>query len=873
MSRVFQVPFRRKHNACQKHPSSFSNRQTAAQRCILGAIQSRTDFAFTFCRTPMSDEPPTQPDPDSRFNGKQKPIDSAEITEAIEAKGFELLEICKAGGQGVVFKMRDTSLERIVAVKIPLCFSSHNDNFLEEAKTLAKLSHPNIVTVHSCGLAHSAASDTNFPFIEMEYVDGKSLRDVLKQERTLPESSAVKIVVGICHGLHEAHENKIDHGDIKPDNILFHSTDFLNDAALEPVPVIVDFGISRSSSNRSNSIAAGTRHYAAPEQRAGQPAHRASDVYSVGKLLHELLTGTPGTDENASNALSPELRRIILKCCEKKTADRFRTAEELADDLQRYLNDQPSLTGKTSLRRRAKLSWKRNFWRYMGSLTALLAIATTSFWIYRSSQQTAAEHQKEVEGYAAEANEIERQFRGKADVQDAQLVLLERLELKVKNSSEKWKNNQSIAAKHSRLLNQCAKIHRIMGDRVKATERNESAARILAGVTDSSNTELLRALAVTNQMRGLLLEDDGQSAAAADAFQEMLRLFEISMSRPDSKWSDWANASSAILNKAVVVEQLGRRKEALAAYERSRELLLAKKEENEKYDEDLAFILNNEAPIYVEFGRHQEAITLMQKSATIRRRLHLENPTNQGSKYELAQASLNCGIVITDSVYAIPDQKIADDPEEYFLEAISLYEDLVEDNPKVVAYKADLLKAKCCEATSRYRAYALKHGKDEDAKLNVDDDLDEIIKLSQGFELDGELTIGLAVYYMSAGRVSKNPELIETAVGQFEMMANHYTDMAELQFHLGWAYEEADRFYSAEAGNTEFPISPRVTKQYAAAATLDPESYKFYLCYREAIEDQIAACEKAKTDAEPWRTKLAELDRSALSITDSIEDK
>ncbi len=860
------------------HGHSISNRQARPSRCILVTTSLQNGLHPSLGAKFMSDMDSTRPGDEHEHNGKRKPVDSSEINEAIEACGFELLEIRKLGGQGVILKMRNTGLDRVVAVKIPLNFSSLNESFLEEARTLAKLSHPNIVNVHSCGVAHSETSDTNFPFIEMEYIEGKSLREILDNGHRFSETAAVKIVVAICVGLHEVHKKEVDHGDIKPANILFRSTSFPESEETEAVPVIVDFGISRSSSNRSNPTAAGTRNYVAPEQWIGKPAHQASDIFSIGKLLHELLTGSlsdgsPSDGSEGEFDLTPELRRIIVKCCQQEPTDRFSSAQELAVDLERFLNDRPVLTGKTPLRRRTKLHWKRNHTWYKRAIVGSLLVAAIAFGIHRSNQLKEMEHQKEIEGYAAEANEIEFQFRGKADSQEAQLVVLERLEQKVNGSAKRWKYNQSIAAKHSRLLNQCAKLHRIMGNRSKALERNESAAKILEDVSDDSETELLRALAITQQMRGLLLEDDGKSKLAADAFQEMLRLNELAMSRPDSKWSDWANASSAILNKAVVLEQLGQREEALAAYQRSRELLSEKKQENEHYDEDLAFILNNEAPIYVEFGRHLQAISLIRESAKIRRRLHRENPTNQGNKYEFAQALLNCGIVVTDSVYAVHDQKIADDPDPYFLEAISVYEDLVEDNPKVVAYKADLLKAKCCEATSRYRTYALEHGTEDGAKLNVDADITEIVELSQGFELDGELTIGLAIFYLSAGRVSRDSELIETAVGQFEMMANHYTDMAELQFHLGWAYREADMFHSAEAGETEFRISPRVTKQYAAAATLDPESYKFYTLYREAIEDQIIACEKSKTDTDLWKTKLADLERSAAMNVDSLKGK
>ena len=771
------------------------------------------------------------------------------------------MQECKVGGQGIVLKMENTSLERIVAVKIPVRMDSFSERFDEEAKTIAKLSHPNIVNVFSCGTAYSEKSNQNFPYIEMEYIAGKSLRELLVDSGTFPESTAVEIVTGICRGLHETHVNLIDHGDIKPDNILFRSTEFMTDADKQPVPIIIDFGIARSSSGRANSIANGTPNYIAPEQRTGHPEHRTSDIYSIGRLMHELLTGTPGDGKDKTADLSPELRRIIQKCNATQPSDRFASASDLADELNRYANHRPVRTGRTSSIRRAKLNFKRLGRWYAGTATILLLATAGFFWSANSHRNKAIAHQKELEGYAEEATEIEMQLRGKADIQDAQLVLLERLEKKLSKSSQKWDSNHMLVAKHSRILNQCAKIYRIVGDLSTSVERNEAATSILADVTDSSKTELLRARAISYLIHGLLMEEQQDFQLAIEDFAEMQRLFEIAMSRPDNTWSDWANASSGAVNRAVVLEQQGKWTDALDAYVRSRELIREKENENEDFEEDLAFIMNNEAPIYVEMGLHKKAMAMIDECVAMRRRSFEKEPTHQGKKFELAQALMNSGIVISDTEHARPEQKIKRDPTQHFVEAMELYRDLVEDNPKVVSYRSDLLKLKCCEANSRYRAYALQHGKEGKA-LDVSEDISEVVELSSGFELDGESTISLSIFYLSAGRVGRDKDLIDTAVGQFEMMANHYTEMAELQHHLGWAYTEADKFTAAEAGKTEFPITERATRKFGDAFKLKPNNYKFYVCYRRAIKDQIQQLEKSENDATIWKNQLKELEES-----------
>lgn len=827
-----------------------------ATQCTLTTLLHQSPLHFDT----MSDMPPTRPDPDSGNN--QPPIDSSEIIEAIEACGFRLLEDCKIGGQGVVLKMVNTNLDRVAAVKIPHRLGTNAQRFEEEAKTLAKLSHVNIVNVYSFGLAQSDDSDRRFPYIEMEFIDGISLADVLKQKGLFDSKQAVKIVTAICNGLHEAHTHKIDHGDIKPDNILFRSSN--QDRYDEPV--IVDFGIARSSTHSGNRIAAGTPNYVAPEQESGKPVHQASDIYSVGKLLNELLTGSPNTKHDRSSTdssvqIAPELQRIIQKCCERKPIDRFASANELADELKRYSANLPIKTGKTRLIHRAKLNLIRLRHWYLTFTAALLLIGGAVYLNANSNHNKAIEYQKELEGYAEEATAIEVQLRGKADTQDAQLVLLERLERKLSESSKKWNDSYILAAEHSRVLNQCAKIYRIVGDFDTALERNKTATQILSHVNDSSETELIRALAVSHQFRGLLMAEQEKFDIAIEDFQEMQRLFELAMQRPDNIWADWSNASSGALNKAVAMERIGKKTEALAAYVRARELLREKETENPYFEEDLAFIMNNESPIYVEMGLHKKAISMIKQSAEIRRRLFEEQPTHQTRKYELAQTSLNCGIVIIDTVYARADQQTSEDATKYLLESIELYRDLVEDNPQVVSYKSDLLKAMCCETTARYRDYALEHGK-VGPGLDVSEDLAEIVELSQDFELDGDSTIGLSIFYLSAGRVSKNKELIDTAVAQFEMMANHYFDMAELQFHLGWAYEEADRFTAAEKGAVEFPASERAARKYGDAFKLKPECYKYYLSYRDAVKDQIKRLEESDDDSSPWIAELKKLENA-----------
>lgn len=802
----------------------------------------------------MTHNPHSDPDDESflRYN------DSSEIIEAIEACGFQLVEPHKLGGQGVVLRMKNTRLKRIVAVKIPLNTSSTNGNFEEEAQTLAQLSHPNIVNVYSFGLGYSESSSKSFPYIEMEFISGPSLRELLTEHGCLPEEVAVEISKSICLGLHEIHDSGIDHADIKPSNILFRSAVTLVGEKVIPTPVIIDFGIARSTLNQNDSIPSGTPNYVAPEQQAGKPVHRASDIYSIGKLLNELLTSNRDSQLTSGEKLKSELHRIAQKCCEPNPANRYATAFEVGMELDRYANRIPILTGETSVSRRATLNLRRLKWWYVGAIAAMVLVSAGMFWNVRSIAAEAKSHQKELEGYALEAANIEKHLRGKADIQDAQLELLNGLESRLNESSKKWKNNPYLAAKHARVLTQCASIHRTVGDIPAAIKRNEEAIEVLQKVSDSSDTESLRALAVTHLNLGLIQGDQEDAESAIHNFSETERLFELCGSRADGKWNDWANASSGAVNRAVVLERQGNHMDSLKYYARSRELLFFKKEENPFFEEDHAFILNNEAGVRMELGQHREALKLVHNAMDIRKKLYRDEPTHQRKKFELAQTIMNFGIIATDAVYARPAQGFKEDPIQHLNEAVELYEDLVEDNPKVVEYKYDLVKVKCIEANTRYRKYAEEHGENGD-RLDVEEDVARVAELCDSFELDGQLTIATSIFYLSAGRASRDKDLIESAVAKFEMMANHYSDMAELKWHLGWAYEEADKFYSAEQGQKSRYASDRATERYARAFDLQPDNYKYYLSYRQAIESQITKHGETTKEGIAWEKKLLKL--------------
>lgn len=261
---------------------------------------------------------------------------------------YQLQERLGTGGMAMVFKAHDLTLERTVAIKI-LRKDFSNDpefraRFHQEAKAAAKLSHPNIVTVHDFGLYLDQI------FIVMEYVPGTDLKSLLKKEGKFDIPAALELMVQACSGIGFAHRTGLVHCDIKPQNMLVTP-----DMRLK----VVDFGIARALTSirpdERSEIVWGSPQYFSPEQASGGAPSPASDVYSLGVVLFEMLTGRlPFIASNAEElarqhreSLPPSPRRynpgipvaleqIVLKVLAKEPASRYRTADQLGRVLTTY---------------------------------------------------------------------------------------------------------------------------------------------------------------------------------------------------------------------------------------------------------------------------------------------------------------------------------------------------------------------------------------------------------------------------------------------------------------------------------------------------------------------------------------------------------
>lgn len=263
-------------------------------------------------------------------------------------KRYQLLHRLGSGGMADVFRARDLMLERYVAIKVLRADYTENQSFQErfrqEARAAANLSHPNIVTVHDFGLDYGQL------FIVMEYVPGSNLKTLLRQRGRFSIEEAIPLIVQACAGIGYAHRAGLVHCDVKPHNMLVTPDKRLK---------VTDFGIARALAtihpDERSDVVWGSPQYFSPEQAAGEAPSPASDVYSLGIVLYETLTGSlpfnaetpeefgrmhlderPAPIHEYLPDIPETLEQIIDKVLSKEPAARYRTADQLGRVLLRF---------------------------------------------------------------------------------------------------------------------------------------------------------------------------------------------------------------------------------------------------------------------------------------------------------------------------------------------------------------------------------------------------------------------------------------------------------------------------------------------------------------------------------------------------------
>jgi len=567
---------------------------------------------------------------------------------------YELLEEIARGGMGVVYKARQISLNRLVAVKMilagKLANSAELQRFQAEAETAARLQHPNIVAMHEIGEREGQ------PFFSMDYVEGRSLAE-LAANLPMPARRAARYVQTIAEAVQYAHSQGVLHRDLKPSNILIDHND---------QPRITDFGLAKrlreplgTPATASHSAAEkvgdgaervptdqltltgqvlGSPNFMPPEQASGarQTVGPASDVYSLGAILYQLLTGRPPfmaetltetlrlvaeTDPVSPRLLVPavprDLQTICLKSLQKESQRRYPTAQELADDLGRYLRHEPIIARPVGKAERVLRWCRRNpvVATSVGVAVGLLLLVAVgspvaAYRINRARQQ-ALENEKKTRTEATKSAQVARFLKemlrgvGPSVSKGRNTVMLrEILDQTADRISKDLKDQPAVEAELCLIL---GKTYRELGEYEKAEAMAREALKLCRLVFGQEHLAVAEALDTLGEVLYYKSDLPGAEAVAREALAMKRKLLA-----PDHK--DLAPALNTLAN---VLQTRNKLPEAEALH---REALAIRRKSLGNENMDVAGSLNNLANVLLPRGDlagaeacYREALTILKK--------------------------------------------------------------------------------------------------------------------------------------------------------------------------------------------------------------------------------------------------------------------
>jgi tetratricopeptide (TPR) repeat protein/tRNA A-37 threonylcarbamoyl transferase component Bud32 len=426
--------------------------------------------------------------------------------------GHETLGMIGQGGMGVVYKARDKKLGRVVAIKtMAEVFGSgeaRSSRFLAEAEAVARLKHPNVVSIYAIGEFQGR------PYFSLEFAEGGSLSQRLARG-PMSATAAARLIELLAHAVHAAHQAGIVHRDLKPSNVLLTA---------DGVPKISDFGLAKlldSDSVRTLSgEALGTPSYMAPEQASGNSREvgPAADIHALGAILYHTMTGRPpflgeSTVETLALVVSTEvvpprrlrpdmpadLETICLKCLEKSPARRYATAQELAEDLERFRSGAPIRARRLGPVERLAKWAARHPWQTGLAATVFLALAVVMGLTYRHNFQLRAEIGR-TQAKAAEAR------RNYAEARSTIGAMLGRLDDRQVAGSPRLLNlrrnqREDALAFFDRVLSEAGADDPVIHSDITYMLNEASALQHSLGQTQKAEISIRRALGLVERIR------------------------------------------------------------------------------------------------------------------------------------------------------------------------------------------------------------------------------------------------------------------------------------------------------------------------------------------------------------------------------------
>jgi serine/threonine-protein kinase len=710
--------------------------------------------------------------------------------------GYELFAVLGRGGMGVVYQARHLALDRVVALKMILA-GAHADpeelkRFRREAEAAARLQHPGIVQVFEVG------EHQGLPFIALEYCAGGSLSRKLAG-MPLPPREAAHLGEAVAHALDAAHQKQIVHRDLKPHNVLLTESG---------APKIADFGLARkldsgSAGTRTGAVV-GTPSYMPPEQARGEHVGAAADVYALGAVLYELLTGRPpflGPDAMATLAqvlyqeplpprrLQPavprDLETICLCCLRKEPARRYSSAAALAEDLRRYQAGEPILARPVGRRERL-WKWARRRPAVAGLTAALLLAVVAGFALvtWKWQEELAAREMAELREKEAEAaRDQERQAKEQESLARQQAQRSATIAQLAREQEQQARHKEQVAredADRQKLEAQAksAIALKYWGDAQDAVQKMFTEV--------SEGDQLLKNEPRFEQVRKKLLEN------ALAYYQRFLK------EKSDDPTVRLATADASV-RVGDILQQLASKEEAEKAYRDSLQMLqqLVKQfPEVVEYRAHLAAAANNLGSFLRTLGRFQEAEQQLRQARELLQQL-APTPDHRAL---LAAACSNLAIVLELTYQLVEAEKM-------YLEALQLHQSLVDDFPDVARYRHGLavgfhnlavllrLTGRLSQAEKMYRQ-ALVH------RRKLVDDAPGVAAYRQGL---ARTSNNLAALLEILGPLPEAEQLYRQALTlseglatDFPTVADYRYDLAEQCRSLGIILERANRLPEAE---------------------------------------------------------------------------
>lgn len=694
-------------------PTNNNEAQTAADHETRRILAGTTDFGLGLA-------------PDQR-DTELAGMPSERAPGAVVVPGYEIEAVLGRGSMGVVYKAKHLALKRTVALKMMLAGGHASPGLLArfriEAEAVARLQHPNIVQIHEVGQVGG------HPYCALEFVDGGNLADKIT-DKPMPVRGAAQLVQTLARAMQLAHSRNVVHRDLKPANVLL---------AADGMAKITDFGLARQLDVDSRQTQAGTvvgsPCYMAPEQALGQghEAGPAADVYALGAILYDCLTGRPPflgksvvdtlDQVRTQEPMAPsrwqayvplDLETICLKCLQKEPEKRYPSAAELADDLGRFLNGEPVRARPVGKAERVWRWCRRNPWVAGLSATAALlmmciAVGAVVVALRMSAQNQVIESEKEAalkaQGVAQKNEEDAIAARKLADqnVQETATqagIALGAMQTMIKQVQEQLDE----APGTQQLKEELLKMALSEVDKVnKAAEKSTSIeATRMAGL----------------MQLGQLYRQLGKSD---DAMAQFRKVHDIARARVTLK----KGTDAARLNLAITVRTLAdmdrevnRDMQAALAHEKEALALFDDIDQHPKTDEKgdggidkgvvkdhLAEMQRRTGIVYLRFGDITQAAAYFQKALQLQRERYeavkydpKAKPTDVLQRRLTVAAGL---LAVGDAAYRLDDAAKA---TESFAEALQSYEEMLAQNPKSMVLKRGLAGARTLVGDYRLRA-------------------------------------------------------------------------------------------------------------------------------------------------------------------------